>query len=266
MLKKFATDLSRGLRTMVRGIDADWDFAERRKTIRFQCRYKVDVTFKDTKKVAYVLDYSLAGLRFTSTVKFKIGEVVQVKFPHPLEGYGVRSLNCEVIWMRKNPKTLELVCGARFKETKPRMAASWIAYLFKEKKVDTKDLVEDRKFYRATCKLEVVARRDDLRSEGHIVDISTEGGCIMIDQASEEEETWGLDIKGLSNLEPMHIKATVLSCVTEAEVEGEPDPDGEVQIEGIYRQRVKFQTPLDEKTILLLQNYMQHLAKDFWVG
>jgi hypothetical protein len=250
MLKKFATDLSRGLRTMVRGLDADWDFAERRKTIRFSCRYKVDVMRGEESKVAYVINYGMGGLRFTSTHKYKVGETVSVKFPHPIEGVTVRSISCEILFVRKNPKTLEIVCGAKFKETKPRMAASWVAYLFREKKVETKDLVEDRKMFRSPCRLDVLARSGEERAVGHMINISPQGACIAINRPAEAEDIWGLDIKGLSNLQPMHLKVTVLSCDMEAE--------------GLYRQRVSFNTPIDEATKTLLMSYMQHLAKDFW--
>ncbi len=251
MLKKFATDLSRGLRSMVRGLDADWDFTERRRTIRFNCRYKVDIVRGDESKVAYVINYSMGGLRFTTTQKYKIGEQIGVSFPLPLEGVSVKSIACEVIFSRKNPKTLETVVGVKFKETKQRMAASWIRYFFDEKKATSKDLIEDRKIYRANCKLEVLARGvGDNRGTGHAINISTQGACIVIDKAAEAEDIWGLDIKGLSNLQPMHIKATVLECEEEAA--------------GLYRQRVSFNTPLDETTQNLLVSYMQHLAKDFW--
>ena len=249
MLKKFATDLSRGLRTMVRGLDADWDFSERRKTIRFTCRLKVDVVRGEESKVAYVINYSMGGLRFTSTVKYKVGETISVRFPHPIEGVTVRSISCEVLFVRKNPKTLEMVVGAKFKETKPRMAASWIAYLFREKGVATKDLVEDRKMYRSVCRLDVVARAGEERALGHMINISPAGACLAINRPAEPDDIWGLDVKGLSNLQPMHLKVTVLSC--------------EMEAEGLYRQRITF-NKLDEATKTLLMSYMQHLAKDFW--
>lgn len=251
MLKKFATDLSHGLRTMVRGLDADWDFSERRKTIRFSCRYKVEVLRGEESKVAYVINYSMGGLRFSSTHKYKVGETVSVKFPHPLEGVSVRSIACEILFVRKNPKTLEMVCGVKFKETKPRMAASWIAYLFREKGVDTKDLLEDRKMWRTPCRLDVVARAGEERAVGNMINISQVGACIAVNGPAEPDDIWGLDIKGLSNLAPMHIKVTVLTC--------------EMEAEGLYRQRVSFNTAaMDDTTKGLLKSYMQHLAKDFW--
>lgn len=251
MLKKFATDLSRGLRSMVRGIDADWDFSERRRTVRFNCRYKVDVVRGTEKKIAYIINYSMGGLRFTTTQKYKLGEEIAVCFNLPLEGVTISSVTCEIIFVRKNPKTLETVVGAKFKETKQRMAASWVAYFFREKNASSKDLIEDRKFYRANCRLEVLARGDgDIRGTGQISNLSMQGACIVIDQPAEVDDVWGLDIKGLSNLQAMHIKASVLECEEEAA--------------GLYRQRVAFNTPLDEMTQNLLLGYMQHLAKDFW--
>ena len=250
MLKKFATDISRGLRTMVRGLDADWDFGERRKTIRFACRYKVDVSRGEETTVAYVINYSMGGLRFTSTQKYKVGETVSVKFPHPIEGVTVRSISCEILFVRKNPKTLETVCGAKFKETKPRMAASWVAYLFREKGVDAKDLLEKRKAFRANCRLDVVARAGEERAVGNVVNMSLEGACIVINRPAETDDIWGLDIRGLSSLQPMHVKVTVLSCEQEAE--------------GLFRQRVRYNKPFDEATTNLLTSYMQYMAKDFW--
>jgi c-di-GMP-binding flagellar brake protein YcgR len=249
MLKKFATDISHGLRTMVRGLDADWDFTDRRKTIRFSCRYKVEVTRGEQTKVAYVINYSMGGLRFSSTHKYKVGDTVSIKFPHPLEGVTVRSISCEILFVRKNPKTLEMVCGAKFKETKPRMAASWVAYLFREKGVDSKDLLEGRKLYRTHCKLDVVARSGEERAVGHLINMSTAGACIAINRPAEVDDLWGLDIRGLSNLPAIHIKVTVLSC--------------EMEAEGLYRQRVRFNS-MDENTKAQLMSYLQHLAKNFW--
>lgn len=250
MLKKFATDLSRGLRSIVRGIDADWDFSERRKTIRFNCRYKVNVTRGEETKVAYVINYSMGGLRFTTTQKYKAGDTVSIKFPHPLDGVTVQSVSCEILFVRKNPKTLELVCGAKFKETKQRMASSWVAYLFKEKNVASKDLIEGRKVYRCNCRLDVVARAGEERAVGRLVNISPTGACLSLNRPAEIDDLWGLDIKGLSNLQPIHLKVTVLSC--------------DIEAEGLYRQRVSFNTPMDEPTKTLLMEYMRHLAKDFW--
>lgn len=251
MLKKFATDISHGLRTMVRGLDADWDFSERRRTLRFSCRYKTEVIKGDQTKVAYVINYSMGGLRFSSTHKYKVGDQISIKFPHPLEGVAVRSIACEVLFVRKNPKTLEIVCGVKFKETKQRMAGSWIAYLFREKGVDGKDLVEKRKVFRTHCRLDVVARSGEERAVGHMTNISQQGACISINRPAEVDDIWGLDIKGLSNLAPMHIKVTVLSC--------------EIEAEGLYRQRVQFHTEsMDEPTRTLFHSYLQHLAKDFW--
>lgn len=252
MLKKFATDLSHGLRSMVRGLDADWDFSERRKTIRFSCRHKVDVSRgEDASKVAYVTNYSMGGLRFTSTVKYKVGDVVAVKFPYPLEGVQVRSVSCEILWVRKNPKTLEIVCGGRFKETKQRMSASWVAYLFREKGVDSKALVENRKLFRVPCQLDVLARAGEERAVGNVINFGPQGACLSINRPAEVDDVWGLDIKGLSSLQPMHIKVTVLSC--------------EVEAAGLFRQRVSFNlNSMDQATRALLTSYLQHLAKDFW--
>lgn len=251
MLKKFATDFSHGLRTMVRGLDADWDFSERRRTIRFNCRYKVEVVRGEDKKIAYVINYSMGGLRLTTPQKYKVGETISVAFPLPIEGVTVNSIKCEIVYVRKNPKTLESVVGAKFKETKQRMAASWIAYFFREKNADSKDLIEDRKHFRANCRLEVLARGvGDNRGVGQVINISTHGACIVIDKAAEVDDIWGLDIKGLSSLQPMHIKATVL--------ENQEEPAG------MYRQRVAFNTPLDDATQNLLVSYLQHLAKNFW--
>lgn len=249
MLKKFATDLSHGLRTMVRGFDADWKFTERRKTIRFGCRYKVNVTKGEDTKIAYVINYSMGGVRFTSTHKYKVGDTVSIKFPHPLDGVSVNSVNCEILFVRKNPKTLEMVCGAKFKETKQRMAASWVAYLFREKNATPKDLVEDRKVFRSLCRLDIVARAGEERAVGEMINISPAGACIAINRPAEIDDIWGLDIKGLSSLQPMHIKVTVLSC--------------DIEAEGLYRQRVQFNS-MDEATTTLLMQYLQHLAKDFW--
>ena len=251
MLKKFATDLSRGLRTMVRGLDADWDFSERRRTIRFNSRYKVEILRAEENKVAYVINYSMGGLRFTTTQKYKPGEQLSVNFPLPIEGVSVSKVACEVVFVRKNPKTLETVVGVKFKETKQRMANSWVAYLFREKNAESKDLIESRKVFRTNCRLEVLARGvGDNRGSGQVINISTQGACIVIDKPAETEDIWGLDIKGLSNLQAMHIKVTVLDCEEEAA--------------GLYRQRVSFNSPLDEMTQSLLVSYMQHLAKDFW--
>lgn len=250
MLKKFATDISHGLRSMVRGLDADWDFAERRKTIRFSCRHKVDVSKgEEAAKVAYVINYSMGGLRFSSTIKYKVGETVSIKFPYPLEGVQVRSVACEILWVRKNPKTLEIVCGAKFKETKQRMASSWVAYLFRERGADSKSLVEDRKKFRIPCSLDVLARAGEERAVGNVINLGPEGACLSINRPAEADDVWGLDIKGLSSLQPMHIKVTVLSC--------------EVEAAGLFRQRVAFQ-PMDQATRALLASYLQHLARDFW--
>lgn len=250
MLKKFASDLSHGLRTMVRGLDADWDFRERRKTIRFRCRYKVDVTKADETKPVYVIDYSMGGLRFSTTLKYKVGDEVSIRFPTPLPEVSVSSLHCEIVYSRRNPKTLENVYGVKFKETKQRMSASWIAYFFREKNATSHDLVEHRAHFRISCSVEIVARAADERAVGTMTNLSTEGCCIVINRPAEPDDIWGIDISGISSIQAVHIKGTVLSC--------------ELEETGLYRQRIKFPNPLGEATDTILRSYMLALTKDFW--
>lgn len=273
MLKKFATDITRGLRSMVRGLDADWDFEERRRSVRFPCRHKVEMTRtkaasgvssltknlnksagtvsapKTTKEITYVIDYSMGGVRISTVNQLRVGEELQLRFPHPLKNVKVSNVNCEVVWTRKNPKTLERVSGLKFKETKERMAASWVAYLFRERGSSSGDLREDRKFFRAACNLEVLARGEEERAVGRCRNLSTHGALVELNRPPEPEERWALDLSGLSTLPPMHVHCEVLGC--------------EINDEGLYVQRVQF-VNIDEETAKTLRKYLLHLCKDFW--
>lgn len=246
MLKKFATDLTRGLRSMVRGVDADWTFNERRKTRRFACRHKVDLYQGDGKSIAYVIDYSMGGVRLAFPGALKVGERIKLKFPHPLPGYSTSSLDCEVVWKRKNSKTLEMLFGARFLESKERMRTSWVAYFFNER--GTSDPRERRMFFRANCKLDVVARSADDRAVGEVRNLGLGGAFLKINRPAEAGDTWGLDISGLG-LEGMHVKGDVLSC--------------EMGENGLYEQRVKFKNK-DEETLKQMRKYLLKMSKDFW--
>lgn len=246
MLKKFATDLTHGLRSMVRGVDADWTFNERRKTLRFNCRHKVDLLQDENKSLAYVIDYSMGGVRLAYPGALKVGERIKLKFPHPLPGYSVNTLDCEIVWRRKNSKTLEMVAGARFVESRDRMKSSWVAYFFNER--GSSDVRERRLFYRAEGKLDVVARGDADRSVGEVRNVSLGGAFLKINRPAEVGDIWGLDISGFG-LEGVHFKAEVLSC--------------EMGESGLYEQRVKF-TEKDEESLKLLRKYMVKLSKDFW--
>lgn len=253
MLKKFATDLTRGLRSMVRGLDADWRFTERRQTIRFSCRHKVELFQmegeKEKKSVAYVIDYSLGGVRLSNPGTIKRGEKVKLRFPHPLPGFPVRSVECEVLWKRKNTKTLEMLAGLKFLETKDRMAKSWVAYFFRERGATLSDLKEDRAFYRAPCKLDVVCRSENDRAVGEMRDLGLGGALIKVNRPAEPGDKWLLDVSGVSNFPGMHFESTVLSCQM-----------GEA---GLYEQRVRFEGA-SEETKKLLQKYLTALSKDFW--
>lgn len=253
MLKKFASDLTRGLRSMVRGVDADWEFDERRRTVRFNCRHKVDLLLseEEAKDMGYVLEYSMGGLRVSHRCPLKPGQRLKVRFPHPLPGVSVRAVECEVIWRRKNPKTLETLAGMKFVETRERMANSWVAYFFRERDASSKDLVEHRRSYRTTCSLDVVARSEDERSVGKLENISTGGAFLRINRPAEVGDRWGLDISGLSTFEAMHIEGTVQSC--------------DMDESGLYEQRITFDE-LDEETEKILQKYLLALTKNFWKG
>lgn len=249
MLKKFATDLTRGVRSMVRGIDADWHFNERRRALRFKCRHKVDLLQGEKKSVAYVINYGLGGVRLSNPGSIKVGETVQLRFPHPLPGVSVRSVACEVLWRRKNTKTLEILAGLKFVEDGERMANSWLNYFFKERKATPEDLREKREFVRVPCKLELVARSDSDRGVGEVHNVSLGGAYLLVNRPAEVGDTWLLDIGGLSSLKPFHFQSTVLSC--------------EMGESGLYAQRVKFKNH-DEINLALLRKYLLALSKDFW--
>lgn len=253
MLKKFALDLSHGLRTMVRGIDADWNFGERRRCLRFNCRHKVELYQGDDDKqersTAYVLNYGLGGVRIAFPGNLKVGEKIKLKFPHPLPGVTARTLACEIVWRRKNSKTLEMLAGAKFTEPKDRMSASWIAYFFRERGSAAGDLRENRKYYRADCKLDVVARSDADRAVGEVHNLSLGGAFLRVNRPAEAGDEWLLDISGLSSYEGMHFKGKVLSC--------------EMGEAGMYEQRIEFAHE-DQEMVKLLRKYILTLSKDFW--
>lgn len=251
MLKKFAADITHGLRSMVRGVDADWDFAERRRCLRFSCRHKVELLQgeKENKAAAYVMNYGLGGVRLAFPGNLKIGERVKLRFPHPLPGFNVKSLECEVVWRRKNSKSLEMLAGLKFCESKERLAASWIAYFFKERGSSSNDLKENRKKVRVTCKLNAVARGEEDRGVGEVHNISLGGALLKLNRPSEVGDEWLLDIDGLSSFPGLHVKGKVLSCDTDDS--------------GMFAQRVKFDPP-DEEMAKLLKKYILALSKDFW--
>ena len=249
MFKKIAKDLSRGLRSMVRGLDADWQFTERRRTIRFSCRHKVELLQGEKKNTTYVISYSLGGLRLSNPGSLKIGDEVHIRFPHPLPGFSVKSLKCEVLWKRKNTRTLEILAGLKFLETKDRMAKSWVAYFFRERNATLADIKEDRAYYRADCRLNVIARREQDRAVGEVRDLGIGGALLALNRPSEPGDDLELDVSGLSNLEPLYFKATSLECNM---------GDG-----GLYLTRVQFYSA-DEDSKKLLQKYMIALSKDFW--
>lgn len=253
MLKKFASDITHGLRSMVRGLDADWDFSERRRGMRFQCRHKVEMLQgeNEAKSVAYVLNYGIGGVRIAFPGNLKMGERVKLRFPHPLPGYNVKSLECEVVWRRKNPKSLEMLAGLKFVESSERMASSWIAFFFRERGSSVNTVRENRKHVRATCKMNVVARSDSDRAVGEVYNISLGGLFMKINRPAEVEDTWLLDISGVSNFPGLHFTGVVLSC--------------EQDNSGMYAQQVAFQN-MDPDMVKLLRKYLLALTKDFWTA
>lgn len=249
MLKKFASDITKGLRSMVRGLDADWQFDERRRTIRFKSRHKVELLYgENEKKTAYVLNYSLGGARFSCPANLKVGQVVQLRFPHPLPGVSKSNIKVQVVWRRKNPKTLEMLAGGKFLESGEHMMQSWVSYFFRERGSSSEDLVEDRKSIRCDCKLDVLARGVE-HAQGQVLNIGLGGALLTINRPAEVGDEWGLDISGLSSFEAFHMKAVVQSC--------------ETGMSGLFNQRVKFLPP-DEIQGKVLRKYLLALSKDFW--
>ena len=249
MLKKFAIDITHGLRSMVRGFDADWDFSERRKTQRIPCRHKVEFFRGEYKKIAYVLDYSMGGVRLTCPDALKVGEKLKIQFPHPLPGVSVRALECEVLWVRKNTKTLERLAGLKFVESGKRLASSWVAYFLRERESSAADIKERRRMFRAECKLEGLARDGVDTAMGQVQNLSLTGAMVQLNRPAEVDDEWTLDLSGLSSFKPIHLKYTVLSC--------------DAGDAGLYKQRIEFDEP-DEETMKQLKKYMAALSKDFW--
>lgn len=236
---------------MVRGVDADWQFHERRRSVRFKCRHKVDLLSgeDDNKTVAYVLNYSMGGVRISYPGNLKVGDKVKLRFPHPLQGVTVKAVSCEVLWRRKNSKTLEMLAGLKFLESGERMSQSWIAYFFREREASANDLKESRKSVRMSCKLDVVARSAEDRAVGQMLNLGLDGALIKINRPAEVGDLWLLDVSGLSSLAPLHFKASVLSC--------DMGPDG------MYAQRVEF-GPSEEEMQKIHRKYLLTLSKDFW--
>lgn len=253
MLKKFASDITKGLRSMVRGVDADWQFDERRRTIRIKSRHKVDLLqeTKDaepTKSVAYVMNYSMGGVRISFNGNLKVGEKVQLRFPHPLPGVTKSVVNCEILWRRKNSKTLEMLAGAKFLDSGDYMMQSWISYFFRERGSASSDLVEDRKSVRCDCTLDVLARGDE-NAQGRVLNLGLGGALLAINRPAEVGDEWGLDISGLSSFEGFHVKGVVQSCETGKS--------------GLFNQRVKFKQPAEEQE-KIMKKYLLALSRDFW--
>ena len=142
-----------------------------------------------------------------------------------------------------------MLAGAKFTEPKERMMKSWIAYFFQERGATLAALKERRKFYRAICKLDVVARAGSDRAVGEIRDMGIGGAFLKINRPAEPGDKWDLDISGVSNFTGMHYQSTVLSCAM-----GES---------GLYEQHVRFDGA-DEESLKLMQKYLLALSRDFW--
>jgi len=193
--------------------------------------------------------YSLGGLRVSNPPDaMKVGQSVEVSFPHPLPGISVSTVNCEVLWRRKNSKSLEMLCGLKFTDPPERVMKSWVAYFVRERGA-VSDMKEKRFHTRADCELDVLARRGPEQAHGLISNISLGGAFIKINRPAEPGDEWGLDISGQSNFPGMHYKARVLTC--------------EMGEAGLYEQRVSFITA-DEESKKLMQKYLLSLNKNFW--
>jgi hypothetical protein len=234
---------------MVRGIDADWEFEERRRTIRFKSRHKVELHHGEGEKhVAHVADYSMGGVRILTAQSLKKGQVVSLRFPHPLPGVSKDTVKCQILWRRKNPKTLETLVGGKFLESAEHMQHSWVSYFFREKGSTSNDLREDRKFIRCACNLDVLARSVE-NGQGKVLNIGRGGALLALNRPAEPGDEWGLDISGLSSFEAFHMRAIVETCET-----GES---------GLFNQRVRFVTSVEEQERILMK-YLLALSKDFW--
>ena len=233
---------------MVRGVDADWQFDERRRTIRFKCRHKVDILQgegeAEQKTLGYVMNYSMGGVRLAHPGGLKVGEVVRIRFPHPLPGVTRNTVKCEVVWRRKNSKTLEMLHGAKFLESGEHMMQSWVSYFFRERGAAAGDLREDRAHVRCECKLDVLARGEEERAQGRVLNIGLGGALLALNRPAEVGDEWGLDISGLSSFEAFHVKGIVQSCETGKS--------------GLFNQRMKFLPPEEEQEKVLKKYQRQY--------
>jgi len=238
---------------MVRGVDADWQFDERRRTIRIKSRHKIDLLKdagdgKQEKSIAYVLNYSMGGVRMSYNGNLKVGERFQLHFPHPLPGVTKSSVNCELVWRRKNPKSLEMVAGAKFLDSGEYMMQSWVSYFFRERGSGSSDLVERRKSVRCPCDLDVLARSVE-NAQGKVLNIGMGGALLTLNRPAEKGDQWGLDISGLSSFDGFHVKAVVQSCETGKS--------------GLFNQRVVFEKPAEDQE-KIFKKYLLALSKDYW--
>ncbi len=234
---------------MVRGVDADWSFEERRRSLRFGCRHKVDLLQGEKKSITFVLDYSMGGLRLSKPGDVKVGERIKVSFPHPLPGFSISAVECEVVWKRKNTRSLEMLAGLKFVETKERMAKSWVAYFFQERGASSVDLVERRKSVRSPCKLTTAATSPGIQAVGELLNLSLGGGLVRLNRPGEVGDVWGLTVAGADGAPEFSCNAVVQSC--------------DIGPDGMYLQRVKFQST-DPAATKLLSKSLLKLNRNFW--
>lgn len=237
---------------MVRGLDADWGFEERRRGLRFTCRHRVALKTAGSSlkgRKGYVVDYSVGGVRTITPEPLKVGDQFNVDFHIPIEGVAVNSLACEVVWCRKNQKSLENHSGLKFLEDPATVQASWVGYFFNEKGLTAEHLMETRHWFRIDCKIQVEVKGEAGRSKGNIRNLSMLGLMAELDKAQYIKTDLHVIMMPLERAGPLELLGRAVEVLP-----------GEM---GLFRHRILFQD-VDPAKKKMLTKYMVTASKDFW--
>ena len=153
----------------------EWDFSDRRGTLRIPCRLEARLRTSGEEVEADVVDIGLRGLCLLIKGKVRKGSVVDL-LPRQSEEQPVK---CKIQWKKKHSDGF--LSGVSFQDDKESLSRSW---LFEEVKAIGLEAVETeqrRSGVRVICNTPAQLKHGNERREVSMVDVGLGGALIESD-------------------------------------------------------------------------------------
>lgn len=126
-----------------------WDFSDRRRLLRFPCKFEAQVGQGDDLMVAEIRDLSISGLQVLCYGPIKKNQNIRVKCRNLQLEAEYDTVNCKVQWRDK--EGTGFLVGASFTDPESLMRRSWVFFELKKLGMEASKAAQKRKGIRVVC-------------------------------------------------------------------------------------------------------------------